>query len=87
MSITQITYIIVIVCSIHLSRAAITSGNGIVVFQSDFGLNDQTVSAMHGVALGVDKNLKVEDFYLHYPCLQYLGGSISIGCSGLFLAC
>jgi S-adenosylmethionine hydrolase len=69
MSITQITYIIVIVCSIHLSRAAIASGNGIVVFQSDFGLNDQTVSAMHGVALGVDKNLKVED--LTHTILAY----------------
>lgn len=43
------------------------SGNGIVVFQSDFGLSDQAVSAMHGVALGVDKQLKVEDLTHHIP--------------------
>lgn len=35
--------------------------NGLLVFQSDFGLRDQAVSAMHGVALGVSNKLTVED--------------------------
>jgi hypothetical protein len=34
---------------------------GLLVFQSDFGLRDQAVSAMHGVARGVDSNLVIED--------------------------
>lgn len=33
--------------------------NQILVFQSDFGLVDGAVSAMEGVALGVDPSLKI----------------------------
>jgi hypothetical protein len=58
MSITQIIYVIVTACCIQLSRAAVAGRNGIVVFQSDFGLNDQAVSAMHDVAMGVEKIFK-----------------------------
>lgn len=50
-----------------LTPIVFASGNGIIVFQSDFGLSDQAVSAMHGVALGVDKQLKVEDLTHHIP--------------------
>ncbi|MEA4911383.1 MAG: S-adenosyl-l-methionine hydroxide adenosyltransferase family protein [Oscillospiraceae bacterium] len=35
--------------------------NGLLVFQSDFGLTDGAVCTMHGVALGVSDRLKVED--------------------------
>jgi S-adenosylmethionine hydrolase len=50
-------------------------GNGIVVFQSDFGLRDQAVSAMHGVALGVDSNLKVEDLTHEIPAYNIWEGA------------
>jgi S-adenosylmethionine hydrolase len=38
-----------------------------VVFQSDFGLKDGAVSAMKGVALGVDPNLKLYDLTHEIP--------------------
>lgn len=41
--------------------------NGIVVFQSDFGLKDGAVSAMKGVALGVSPALKLEDLTHEIP--------------------
>lgn len=41
--------------------------NGIVVFQSDFGLKDGAVSAMKGVALGVSPTLKLEDLTHEIP--------------------
>ncbi|GAB2526215.1 SAM hydrolase/SAM-dependent halogenase family protein [Spirosoma aerophilum] len=43
------------------------SQNGIVVFQSDFGLKDGAVSAMKGVALGVSPSLKLEDLTHEIP--------------------
>lgn len=56
-------------------QTAFASGNSIVVFQSDFGLRDQAVSAMHGVALGVDKNLKVEDLTHDIPAYNIWEGA------------
>ena len=41
--------------------------NGIVVFQSDFGLKDGAVSAMKGVALGVSPELKLFDLTHEIP--------------------
>ena len=41
--------------------------NGIVVFQSDFGLKDGAVSAMKGVAMEVDPNLKLYDLTHEIP--------------------
>ncbi|UHG90888.1 SAM hydrolase/SAM-dependent halogenase family protein [Spirosoma oryzicola] len=41
--------------------------NGIVVFQSDFGLKDGAVSAMKGVAMGVSPNLKLFDLTHEIP--------------------
>ncbi len=41
--------------------------NKIVVFQSDFGLKDGAVSAMKGVAIGVDSSLKLFDLTHEIP--------------------
>lgn len=41
--------------------------NGIVVFQSDFGLKDGAVSAMKGVAMGVSANLRLFDLTHEIP--------------------
>ncbi len=41
--------------------------NKIVVFQSDFGLKDGAVSAMKGVAMGVDTGLKLFDLTHEIP--------------------
>jgi len=41
--------------------------NKIVVFQSDFGLKDGAVSAMKGVAMGVDSSLKLFDLSHEIP--------------------
>jgi len=43
------------------------SQNKIVVFQSDFGVKDGAVSAMKGVAMGVDTNLKLYDLTHEIP--------------------
>ena len=43
------------------------SQNKIVVFQSDFGVKDGAVSAMKGVAMGVDKDLKLFDLTHEIP--------------------
>ena len=43
------------------------SQNKIVVFQSDFGLKDGAVSAMKGVAMGVDSSLKLFDLTHEIP--------------------
>lgn len=74
-SVIKIIIITVIALSIQLTQLAFASGNGIVVFQSDFGLSDQAVSAMHGVALGVDKNLKVEDLTHDIPAYNIWEGA------------
>jgi S-adenosylmethionine hydrolase len=44
--------------------------NGIVVYQTDFGLKDGAVSAMHGVALSVDPNLRLEDLTHEIPAFD-----------------
>jgi S-adenosylmethionine hydrolase len=50
-----------IVCSCGTRKA------GVVVFQSDFGVKDGAVSAMKGVATGVDGNLKLYDLTHEIP--------------------
>lgn len=75
MSVTRIVYVITTVFWLHFSPPALAKGNGIIVFQSDFGLGDQAVSAMHGVALGVDKNLKVEDLTHDIPAYNIWEGA------------
>jgi S-adenosylmethionine hydrolase len=41
--------------------------NGIVVYQTDFGLKDGAVSAMRGVAVSVDPTLRLEDLTHEIP--------------------
>lgn len=50
----------------HLALAQ----NGIVVFQSDFGLKDGAVSAMKGVAMGVSTDLKLFDLTHEIPAFN-----------------
>ena len=49
--------------------------NGIVVYQSDFGLKDGAVSAMKGVAVGVDGNLRLEDLTHEIPAFNIWEGA------------
>lgn len=44
--------------------------NGILVFQSDFGLKDGAVSAMKGVAMGVNPTLKLYDITHEIPAFN-----------------
>ena len=45
----------------------ILGASKILVFQSDFGLKDGAVSAMKGVAVNVDKELKIYDLTHEIP--------------------
>jgi S-adenosylmethionine hydrolase len=49
--------------------------NGIVVLETDFGLKDGAVSAMRGVARGVDKNLILEDLTHEIPAFNIWEGA------------
>lgn len=49
--------------------------NGIVVYQSDFGLKDGAVSSMHGVARSVDKDLILEDLTHEIPAFDIWNGA------------
>ena len=53
--------------SFVFSISALLAQNKIVVFQSDFGLKDGAVSAMKGVAMGVDSSLKLFDLTHEIP--------------------
>src|SRR3982751_5965088 len=44
-----------------------THKKGIVVFQTDFGVKDGAVSAMKGVAAGIDADLKLYDLTHEIP--------------------
>lgn len=52
---------------LFVGLAACTSKNGVVVFQSDFGVKDGAVSAMKGVATEVDPGLKLYDLTHEIP--------------------
>lgn len=75
MLIKKLVCVFTLVSCLAFSSLTYAKGNGIVVFQSDFGLSDQAVSAMHGVALGVDKNLKVEDLTHDIPAYNIWEGA------------
>jgi S-adenosylmethionine hydrolase len=49
--------------------------NGIIVYQSDFGLKDGAVSAMHGVAVSVDSSLRLEDLTHEIPAFDIWQGA------------
>lgn len=48
----------------------------LLVFQSDFGISDGAVSAMYGVALSVNKELKISDITHDIPRLTFGKGPI-----------
>ena len=52
--------IICLLFGIIVLNISLHAQNGIVVFQTDFGTKDGAVSAMKGVASGVDPNLNPE---------------------------
>jgi S-adenosylmethionine hydrolase len=56
-------------CTLLISFA-VSAQNKIVVFQSDFGLKDGAVSAMKGVAMGVDTSLKLFDLTHEIPAFN-----------------
>ena len=57
--------------SIGLAAGAVAQDtNGIIVYQSDFGLKDGAVSAMKGVAIGVDPTLRLEDLTHEIPAFD-----------------
>jgi len=57
------------------ARADPAEPNGIIVFQSDFGLKDGAVSAMHGVAVSVDPDLRLEDLTHEIPAFNIWEGA------------
>jgi S-adenosylmethionine hydrolase len=59
--------IICLLCAIMVLNISLNAQNGIVVFQTDFGTKDGAVSAMKGVASGVDPNLKLYDLTHDIP--------------------
>jgi S-adenosylmethionine hydrolase len=50
--------------------AAAQDTNGIIVYQSDFGLKDGAVSAMRGVAVSVDPTLRLENLTHDIPAFD-----------------
>lgn len=62
----RIQYFLFTVVTLLLSTVSFAQ-NKIVVFQSDFGVKDGAVSAMKGVAMGVDSSLKLFDLTHEIP--------------------
>jgi S-adenosylmethionine hydrolase len=49
--------------------------NGIIVYQSDFGLKDGAVSAMRGVAVSIDPTLRLENLTHEIPAFDIWQGA------------
>jgi S-adenosylmethionine hydrolase len=62
----KLQYFLFVIVAMVISNASIAQ-NKIVVFQSDFGVKDGAVSAMKGVAMGVDSSLKLFDLTHEIP--------------------
>ena len=65
-------------CLVGLLAAAPVAArdaNGIVVYQSDFGLKDGAVSAMRGVAVSVDPTLRLENLTHEIPAFDIWQGA------------
>lgn len=60
-------YLLQLFAVLFFVTTGIKAQNGIVVFQTDFGLKDGAVSAMKGVAMGVDKKLQLFDLTHEIP--------------------
>jgi len=58
-----------------IGTAGAWAGNGVVVYQSDFGQKDGAVSAMRGVAIGVDRDLKLFDLTHEIPAYNIWEGA------------
>ena len=56
-------------------QAAERATNGIIVYESDFGLKDGAVSAMRGVALTVDPTLRLENLTHEIPAFNIWEGA------------
>jgi S-adenosylmethionine hydrolase len=59
----------------HAAVAADGEPNGIVVYQSDFGLKDGAVSEMRGVAVSVDPSLRLENLTHEIPAFDIWQGA------------
>jgi hypothetical protein len=55
--------------------AAERTTNGIIVYESDFGLKDGAVSAMRGVAISVDPTLRLENLTHEIPAFNIWEGA------------
>lgn len=53
-----------------LISSALFAQNGVLVFQSDFGVKDGAVSAMKGVSIGVSPQLKIFDLTHEIPAFN-----------------
>jgi S-adenosylmethionine hydrolase len=66
----QSRWIWLVACLACASIAAAAEHAGIVVLQTDFGVKDQAVAAMHGVIRKVDRDLVVEDLTHEIPAFD-----------------
>lgn len=64
-----------LICPAMDVRAAGPETNGIVVYQTDFGLKDGAVSAMRGVAVSVDPTLRLENLTHEIPAFNIWEGA------------
>jgi S-adenosylmethionine hydrolase len=55
--------------------AAAAEPNGVIVYQTDFGLKDGAVSARRGVAVSVDPSLRLEDLTHEIPAFDIWQGA------------
>ena len=55
----KLLLLVLFLFSLNIVTAANVKTNGAIVLQTDFGEKDGAVSAMRGVAFGVDNNIKV----------------------------
>lgn len=58
-----------------IGAASAWAGDGVVVYQTDFGQKDGAVSAMKGVAIGVDRDLKLFDLTHEIPAFNIWEGA------------
>ncbi|MEW6998226.1 S-adenosyl-l-methionine hydroxide adenosyltransferase family protein [Colwelliaceae bacterium BS250] len=58
---------ILLTLTLSLTFSQLSFANSVLVFQSDFGVKDGAVSAMKGVAVGVDKQLPIYDLTHEVP--------------------
>ncbi len=60
---------------VPLAQTAERATNGIIVYESDFGLKDGAVSAMRGVAISVDPTLRLENLTHEIPAFNIWEGA------------